>query len=201
MSTHVIAARKNATFKQLATMLHEQRVSGFPVLDDDDRLVGVVSEADLLAKEVLDGIRTDQGEGLPDPRQRSKVRALTAGDLMTTPPVTIGPDEPASHAAQLMYNRRVKRLPVIDEDGRLIGIVTRSDVLSVYRRPDEEIHREITEELLPQTCSADPANFTITVRDGIVTVEGKPGSAQLGQHLIVAIRHVEGVVAVHDQLN
>jgi CBS domain-containing protein len=137
MSTHVIAARTNASFQELATMLHEQRVSGFPVLDDGDRVIGVVSEADLLARQVLAGIIP--GGGTAEPGERPQLYELTAGELMTRPPVTIGPDEPASHAALLMYNRRVRRLPVIDADGSLIGIVTRSDVLSVHHRQGQTV--------------------------------------------------------------
>ena len=93
---------------------------------------------------------------------------------MTRPPVTIGPDEPVSHAARMMYSHRVKRLPVTGEDGRLIGIVTRSDVLSVYGRPDADIHREITKDLILDVFLCAPDTFKVTVKDGIVTIEGKP---------------------------
>ena len=103
------------------------------------------------------------------------MNAVTAADLMTTPAVTIGPDEPVSHAARLMYNQRVKRLPVIGDDGTLIGIVTRSDVLSVYSRPDAEIQHEISQDLILGTFLSDPGGFKVTVKDGIVTIEGDAG--------------------------
>jgi CBS domain-containing protein len=200
MSTHVIAVREIASFKEIATRLREQRVSAFPVIDLDGKVIGVVSEADLLTKEALEGTVPGTLPSLTRPRMRSQVNAVTAAGLMTKPAVTIGPDEPVSHAARLMYCKRVKRLPVTDDDGRLIGIVTRSDVLSVYSRPDVGIQREITQDLILSTFLCDPSRFTVDVKDGIVTIEGTPQTASVGHDIIDAIRHIEGVVAVRDRL-
>lgn len=201
MSTHVIAVRQNAPYKELAAALREQRVSAFPVIDDDNKVIGVVSEADLLTKEALDVSLRGGLSGLARQRDRSKANAVTAAGLMTTPPVTIGPDEPVTDAARLMYSRRVKRLPVVSGDGRLIGIVSRSDVLSVFGRPDAEIRREITQDLILGTFLCDPARFTVTVTDGVVTVEGTPETTVVGHDIIDAARHAEGVVAVRDRLS
>jgi len=201
MSTHVIAVREMASFKEIATRLREQRVSAFPVIDDDNKVIGVVSEADLLTKEALEGTVPRTLQSLTRQRVRSQVKAVTAADLMTKPAVTIGPGEPVSHAARLMFDKRVKRLPVTDDDGRLIGIVTRSDVLSVYSRPDADIQREITQDLILCTFLCDPGRFTVTVKDGIVTIEGTPETASIGYDIIDAIRHMEGVVAVRDRLS
>ena len=201
MSTHVMAVREIATFKEIATRLREQRVSAFPVVDLDGKVIGVVSEADLLTKEALEGTVPGTLQSLTRQRARSQVNAVTAADLMTKPAVTIGPDEPVSHAARLMYSKRVKRLPVTDDDGRLIGIVTRSDVLSVYSRPDVGIQREITQDLILCTFLCDPSRFTVNVKDGIVTIEGTPETASVGHDIIDAIRHIEGVVAVRDRLS
>jgi CBS domain-containing protein len=201
MSTHVIAVREIASFKEIATRLREQRVSAFPVIDQDDRVIGVVSEADLLTKEALEGTVPRTLQGLARQHVRSQVNAVTAADLMTTPAVTIGPDDPVTDAARLMYNKRVKRLPVTNNDGRLIGIVTRSDVLSVYSRPDAEIQREITQDRAPGALLRDPDRFTVTVKDGIVTIEGTPETAMAGHDIIDAIRHMEGVVTVRDRLS
>ncbi len=200
MSTHVIAARQSATYKEMAAMLHEQRVSAFPVIDDDNRVIGVVSEADLLTKEALEGTAP---RTLPSrqERLRKQANALTAADLMTSPPVTIGPDEPVTRAARLMFDKRIKRLPVISGNGRLIGILTRSDVLSVYTRPDAEIQRQVTKDLILGTFQCDPDRFTVTVKDGIVTIEGTPETTRVGLDIISAIRHTESVVAVRDRLN
>ena len=119
MSTHVIAVRQGAPYKEMAAMMHDQRVSAFPVIDDGNKVTGVVSEADLLTKAALEGTvpRTLLSR---NERVRKQTNAVTAADLMTKPPVTIGPDEPVTHAARLMYNRRVKRLPVTSDDGTLI---------------------------------------------------------------------------------
>jgi CBS domain-containing protein len=201
MSTHVIAARRSAPYKELAAMLRNQRVSAFPVIDEDNKVIGIVSETDLLTKEALEGTVPRTLESLTDQRVRSQVNGVTAADLMTTPPVTIGPDEPVSHAARLMYNQRVKRLPVISDDGTLIGIVTRSDVLSVYSRPDAEIQQEISQGLILGTFLSDPDGFKVTVKDGIVTIEGEPESTVVGHDIIDAARHMEGVVAVRDRLS
>jgi CBS domain-containing protein len=100
-----------------------------------------------------------------------------------------------------MYTRHVKRLPVVDDNGRLIGIVSRADVLSVYNRPDADIRHDIVEGIILDTLLTDPARFTITVKDGIVTAEGMPENASVGHDMIEEIRHVEGVVAVRDRLS
>ncbi len=119
---------------------------------------------------------------------------------MTKPPVTIGPEETVSHAARLMYSRKVKRLPVVDDRGRLVGIVSRADVLSVFSRPDAEIRHDIIENVIIGTVLTDPARFMITVENGIVKVEGIPENETVGRDMIEEIRHVEGVVAVRDFL-
>ena len=201
MSTHVVAVRMNAPFKEMATRLREHRVSAFPVLDEDNKVVGVVSEADLLTKEALEFSATGRVSGMLHHREQAKAAATTAADLMTKPPVTVGPDEFVSHAARLMYARKVKRLPVVDDDGRLIGIVSRADVLSVYNRPDSEIRREIIDNVILGMLLCDPSKFTVTVKDGIVTIEGMPETARVGHDMIEEIRHVEAVVAVRDRLS
>jgi CBS-domain-containing membrane protein len=200
MSTRVIAVRPNAGYKDMAAMLHDQRVSAFPVIDDDNKVIGIVSEGDLLVKEALEGTVPGTLQGLAQRHVRAQVSGLTAAELMSSPAVTIGPDEPVSHAARLMYNKRVKRLPVIADDGTLVGIVTRSDVLSVYSKPDAAIAHEITEDLILGTFCCDPARFDVTVTDGVVTIAGTPETALTGHDIVDAIRHVEGVVAVRDRL-
>jgi len=201
MSTHVFAVREAASFKEIAIRLHELRVSAFPVIDLDGTVIGIVSEADLLPKEALEGQVPSVLHSLGHPRELSRITAVTAADLMTKPAVTIGPDEPVSHAARLMYTRRVRRLPVVNGDGKLIGIVTRSDVLSVYRRPDAEIQRAIAEDLIAGTFGCDPARFTVSVNDGVVTIQGTPESVATGRDIISDARHMEGVVAVRDRLS
>jgi CBS domain-containing protein len=200
MTTHVVAVRLKATYKDMATRLREFRVSAFPVLDDDNKVVGVVSEADLLTKEALEYSTHGVAGGILHGRERAKAAAITAEDLMTRPPVTIGPDETVSRAARLMYSRKVKRLPVVDDRGRLVGIVSRADVLSVFSRPDAEIRRDIIENVIIGTVLTDPARFIVIVENGIVTIEGNPENASVGRDMIEEIRHVEGVVSVRDML-
>ena len=203
MTAHVIAVRKGASFKEMAERLREHRVSAFPVVDDDFTVIGVVSEADLLTKEALDGGRTGMHgmiSAMLHRREQQRAAALTAGDLMTHPAVTVKPGDTVEHAARLMYARRVKRLPVTDASGRLVGIISRADVLAVYSRPAEEIRKEICDEVILNEFLIDPARFTVTVQDGIVTLEGKPENAQDGRDLVSRVRHVQGVVAVRDRL-
>jgi CBS domain-containing protein len=201
MSTHVIAVRQDASYKDMAAMLHQQRVSAFPVLDDHNKVIGVVSESDLLTKAALEGTVPGMLQSMMSQREHARASAVTAAELMTKPPITIGPDESVTHAARLMYSRRVKRLPVTSDDGTLIGIVTRADVLSVYSRPDADIQREIIQNLILGKFGCDPARFTVTVTDGIVTIEGAPETDLAGRDIIDAARHVEGVVAVRDRLS
>jgi CBS-domain-containing membrane protein len=199
----VVAVRRDTSFKEMAARLRQYRVSAFPVIDENRRVIGVVSEADLLAKEALAG----EHAGIPAAitgilhhKDYQKAEGLTAGDLMTHPAVTVKPEDSVEHAARLMYTLQVKRLPVVDAGGYLVGIVSRADLLTVFDRPDEEIHAEIVNDVILREFLVDPALFTVTVTDGVVTVQGAPETADLGHNLVSKIRHVQGVVAVHDKL-
>jgi len=189
MTTRVIAVRAGASYADLAAMLREHRVSGFPVVDDGGVVVGVVSESDLLARQEAPGPR----------RRRASTAELTAADLMSWPPVTIGPDETVRHAARLMYARKLRRLPVVGQRGQLLGLVTRADLLSAFTRPDDEIRREITQDVIADGFFTDPDRLTVTVKDGVVTLAGSPGSVILGRNIADQTRHVEGVIAVRDR--
>jgi CBS domain-containing protein len=189
MTTEVIAVRPDASYADLAALLHEHHVGGFPVVDGEGVVVGVVSESDLLAR--LTSARPH--------RKHADPARLTAADLMSWPPVTIAPDETARHAARLMHARKLRRLPVVDHRGQLLGIVTRADLLSAFTRPDEEIRREITQDVIADGFFTDPDRLTVTVRDGIVTLAGAPGSVILGRNIADQVRYVEGVVAVRDR--
>ena len=166
MTTKVIWVEQDTPFAAIAAALREYRVSAFPVLDEAGQVIGVVSESDLLAKLALGG-----GEdrmpgmitGILHQHEMEKARAVTAGDLMTSPPATVSPDDTVEHAARLMYMRRVKRLPVVDADNHLAGIVSRADVLAVYDRPDVEIGEEIRTDIA--VCES-PADAGTVRRDG-----------------------------------
>jgi CBS-domain-containing membrane protein len=203
MSTQIVAVRRGATFKEMAATLRQYRVSGFPVVDDEGKVIGVVSEADLLAKEALaDGQPGAPGRiaSVAHHQEVRKAGGVTAGDLMTHPAVTVRPDDSAEHAAKLMYTLQVKRLPVVDAGGYLVGIVSRADLLAVFDRPDEEIYAEIVNDVILREFLVDPALFAVAVTDGVVTVQGAPETADLGHDLVTKIRQVRGVVAVRDEL-
>ena len=200
MTTRVIWVKKDATFREMAVALREHRVSAFPVVDDDHKVIGVVSEADMLAKEALDdepGVLA----GILHRKDQVKARGVTAGDLMTATVVAVRPEDTVEHAARLMYDRRVKRLPVTDADGRLVGIISRADVLSVFDRTDEAIRKEVTEGVLLGEFLTDPLIFSVTVKDGIVTLAGRPETSETGHEIVRRVRHLQGVVAVRDRLD
>jgi CBS domain-containing protein len=199
MTADVAAVRTDAPYRTMAAMFRLHRVSGFPVVDDDGKVVGVVSETDLLAAGALDpAAHPGRPAWLPH-RKQVQAGGLTAGDLMTRPAVTIGPDELARRAARLMYTHSLRRLPVVDRDGRLAGILSRADVLSVFTRPDEGIRREIIQDVIMDGFFLDPAPFTVTVKDGIVTLAGALGRGILGTNIADQVQRIEGVVAVRDR--
>jgi CBS-domain-containing membrane protein len=200
MTTRVIWVKKDATFREMAVALREHRVSAFPVVDDDRKVIGVVSEADMLTKEAL-GDEPGVLAGILHRRDQAKARGVTAGDLMTATVVTVRPDDTVEHAAKLMYDRRVKRLPVTDAAGQLVGIISRADVLSIFDRTDEAIRKEITDEALLGEFLTDPLIFTVTVKDGVVTLAGRPETSDTGHEIVRRIRHLQGVVAVRDRLD
>jgi CBS domain-containing protein len=194
MTTHVGAVGPDASYREMIAVLRTRRISGLPVVDADGVVVGVVSETDLLARRPMAG-----RPGWLPRRRHVTVAEPTAGDLMTEPVVTTSPDELVTSVARLMSSGKLRRLPVVDRHGHLVGIVCRSDVLSVFSRPDEQIRREIIEDVILDGFFTDPARFTVTVKDGIVTLAGSPGSAVLGASIVDQVRHVEGVVAVRDR--
>jgi CBS domain-containing protein len=204
MTTHVISVDRDTPFAAIAAALRQHHVGAFPVLDEKGGVIGVVSESDLLAKLALGG-GDDQMPGMITGilrhKQLEKARGITAGDVMTAPPVTVSPDDTVEHAARLMYLRAVKHLPVVDADNRLAGIVSRADVLAVYDRPDSEIAAEINSGILHDEAAADFGTFDVTVADGVVTLLGQPRTCEQGHSIAHRARHVQGVVAVRDRLD
>jgi len=200
MTTRVIALKRNADFKEIVSVLRQCRVSACPVINDASQVIGVVSEADLLYKEADPGtpcgpvrLRWKLGE-------ESKVNAVTAGRLMTSPAITIQGDAPVAIAARIMQDRRLKRLPVVTGDGTLIGIVSRADVLSVYERPDADLLDEIRTDIMAGEFALEPGAFGVTVTCGIVTITGMVERQDTALELVARVRHAEGVVAVRDRL-
>ena len=204
MTTQVFAIGEDTPFAAIAAALRRHRVSAFPVLNKADQVIGVVSESDLLNKLALGG-----GEdrvpgmitGILRHEELEKARAIIAGDLMTAPPATASPGDTVEHAAKIMYLRGVKRLPVVDDDGRLAGIVSRADVLAVYGRPDAEIAGDIRTGVLTPGDDTDHGTVDVAVTDGVVTLVGRPRTCERGHDIAAQARHVQGVVAVRDRLD
>jgi CBS-domain-containing membrane protein len=200
MTTRVVAVPETAEYKEIVTLLRRHRVSAVPVVDPGGKVTGVVSGADLLMKQTAPAMPTGTVRLAWRLRSKSKASAVTAAELMTSPAVTVGSDASVGQAARLMQDRHVKRLPVVDAGGHLVGIVSRVDVLSVYERPDDEIRHEITAGVIAGRFRLDPLAFEVTVKSGIVTMSGQAESRTVALNLLSAVLHVEGVVAVRDRL-
>ncbi|WP_406728555.1 CBS domain-containing protein [Streptomyces sp. GD-15H] len=188
MTHTVVAIGRDAPFKDIVRLIAQWKVSALPVLEGEGRVVGVVSEADLLPKEEFrdsDPDRFVQRRRLPD---LAKAGALTAGELMSTPAVTVHADAPLAEAARIMAQRRVKRLPVVNAEGLLEGVISRVDLLKVFLRTDEELAREVREAV------------GVEVSDGVVTLTGRIRDTSLVPVAARAVRAVEGVVDVKFQL-
>ncbi|MFJ9898301.1 CBS domain-containing protein [Streptomyces sp. NPDC091280] len=188
MTHTVVAVGSEAPFKEVAKLLDQWKVSALPVLAGEGRVVGVVSEADLLAKEEF----RDTEEG--DSAARTKAGAVTAGELMSTPAVSVHPDATVAEAARIMARRHVKRLPVVDGVGLLQGVVSRGDLLKVFLRQDGEIAAEVRHDVLNRLPVTSP--LTVGVSDGVVTLGGSLPDRQLVPVIARAVRAVEGVVDV-----
>jgi CBS domain-containing protein len=204
MTTKVIWVERDTPFAAIAAALHQYRVSAFPVLDEAGQVIGVVSESDLIAKLALGGAGDPEPGmivGLLHQHQMEKARAVTAGELMSSPAATVSPDDTVEQAARLMYVRKFKRLPVVDADNRLAGIVSQADVLAVYDRPDAEIGEEIRNDIAVCESLADAARFDVAVHDGVVTLTGRPQTCEQGHDIVRRAHHIMGVVTIRDRLD
>ncbi|MFF7236933.1 CBS domain-containing protein [Streptomyces collinus] len=200
MTQTVAAVGRRAPFKEIVQLMQDWQVSALPVIEGEGRVVGVVSEADLLPKEEL---RDDPDGGylqLRQPVDVAKAAALTAGDLMSSPAVTVRGGAALAEAARIMAHEGVKRLPVVDDAGLLAGLVSRADLLKVFLRDDgdiaEEVRREIASHLFPPPSSA----VHVDVQDGVVTLTGRLADTALVPVAARLIRAVEGVVDVQFDL-
>jgi CBS domain-containing protein len=199
MTSDVAAVDSAASYRQVARLLAERSVSAVPVLDDDRRVLGIVSEADMLHKQEREHTSPRRRSHLRTRSDRTKAAARTAAELMTSPAVTIQADAHLGSVARLMNDHHIKRLPVVDASGRLIGIVSRSDLLSVFQRPDVDIAadvRTIIESILLQ----DAAAVSISVSDGVVTLQGLLSWPDLAPTAVRLASNLDGVVDVIDRL-
>jgi CBS-domain-containing membrane protein len=202
MTREVVAVDEQASFKEIAATMAEHRVSALPVLDEHGRVAGIVSEADLLLKEEFPegpaGGRLFRGHR--QRVERAKAAGDTAAELMTAPAVTIGPDATVTEAARLLHRHGIKRLPVVDPAGPLLGIVSRADLLKVFLRSDAEIAQEVRQEVLLRAMWVDPDTVTVKVRDGVVTLIGELERRSLIPIAVSLVHGIDGVVDVVDRL-
>ncbi|MET8722133.1 CBS domain-containing protein [Streptomyces misionensis] len=201
MSRDVVRARPDTPFKELVRLLEENGVTAVPVVDELGRPMGVVSEADLLRKSAD---QTDPSGRTPIPHleawERAKAEGSRAEELMSAPAVCARPEWTVVEAARLMEIQNVKRLPVVDEADRLLGIVSRGDLLRVFLRRDEAIREEITGDLLLRTLRLEPRDVTAEVRDGRVVLAGTVEYRSLIPVIEQLCRGVDGVVSVSARL-
>jgi CBS domain-containing protein len=200
MTCDVVSVRKHAQFKEIVHVMRERRFSAFPVLDAGDKVIGVVSEDDLLVKE---GYQVPEaGPGFLVRRaDKAKAAGLTAAELMTRPAITVRPEATVAEAARTMHAKHVKRLPVVTDNGKLVGIVSRVDLLGVYDRPDSEIRSDIVKQVIETEFCLDSLAFRVTVVAGVVTLAGPVDREPVARSLVQAVREVDGVVAVSDRLS
>lgn len=196
MTTSVVTVDRITPYKEIARQLTAHRISGVPVLTMGRHVAGVVTEADLLAAR-------DQNAGGRRRwlSRRKEHQALVASQLMTSPAVTIHPDATLATAARLMNANHLRRLPVVDPDGKLLGIVSRRDLLSVFLRPDSEIAHQVR-EILAEVLPEGPTGVEVAVHNGVVTLTGEPdltAGSDLVQVAIRLTRDVDGVVDVIDK--
>lgn len=188
MTTELIQVYPDTGIKEAARLMFRHRVSGLPVVDAGGRLVGIITEADFLRIEVA-----RDGEETPEPIER-------VSQVMSEDVVTIPPDAEISDAARLMASNDIKRLPVIGEDRRLLGIISRMDVVAVFTRPDEVVEDEIREDLLRRVLFIDPDEIEVTVANGVVRFSGQIGTRNESRILEELARRLDGVTRVDNQL-
>jgi CBS domain-containing protein len=196
MTVDVVTVGRRAAFKDIVRTMQEHKVSALPVLDAAGRVIGIVSEADLLPKEEFrdnDPDRYTQLRRLPD---LAKAGALSADELMTSPALTIGAGATLAQAARSMARARVKRLPVVDGAGLLEGVVSRADLLQVFLRTDEEIAEEVRREVVSYLFPDPASAVRVEVRDGVVRLGGRVRDTSLVPVAARLVRAVEGVVDV-----
>jgi CBS-domain-containing membrane protein len=201
MTHEVTTVRRDTPFKTVVRLLAANDVTAVPVVDSENRPIGIVSDSDLLRKEQVQPEPEDRS---PVPwlhvRDRGRAEAETAEGLMSTQVFTARPEWSVVEAAWTMDRRHVKRLPVVDETGVLVGVVSRSDLLRVFLRHDTAIREEIVHDVLQRTLSLAPDAVRVDVLDGVVTLRGAVHLKSTLPVVLRLCRTVDGVVAIHDQL-
>lgn len=201
MTREVVSVEPSTPLKEVARLLTEHRISGVPVCTEG-RVLGIVSEADILWRE--QGFAPEKGRVLAwlveaAGGDETRLAARTAGEAMTSPAVTVDPRTPTAAAARLMVEKGVKRLPVVEE-GRLVGLISRGDIVRAFHRTDDEIAREIRQDVLLRVLWIDPDELDIRVHDGEVTLSGTVETRTAAEVVDAYVRRVPGVVGVRSSL-
>lgn len=202
MTRDVVSVNLDTPYREIVDALVGRKVSAAPVVDDYGRVVGVVSEADLLHKVEFVG-EEHQRRIFERPARRSareKAHGAVAADLMTAPAITAGPQLSVAAAARRMETERVKRLPVVDGDGRLVGVVSRRDLLRMHLRPDSELRDDIVDNVLRRALWIDPRTVQVDVVNGVVTLGGRVEGRSTAGLVVRLTGDVPGVVDVVDRL-
>jgi CBS domain-containing protein len=201
MTTAVVTVARDTPYRGVVDLLVSNRFSAVPVVDEFQRVTGVVSEADLLRKIEYAGAEQPRlFDGRRRRGERVKASARTAADLMSTPPVTVPTSTSIPAAARVMDSEGVKRLPVIDDLGRLVGIVSRGDLLKVHLRPDDRIEADVVSGVLRPFVAEEIGKVRVTVADGVVTFAGRVERWSTTDIVDRLTRQVAGVVEVVDEL-
>ncbi|MFC8362983.1 CBS domain-containing protein [Streptomyces griseorubiginosus] len=201
MTRTVTAVGRGTIFKEIVRIMQDRRISALPVLEGDGRVVGVVSEADLLPKEEFRDSDPDRSTQLRRLTDLAKAGGVTAEELMTAPALTTRPGATLAEAARTMARAKVKRLPVVDEQGLLKGIVSRSDLLKVFLRDDEDLAEEIRREIVSYLFPLPASVVHVQVHDGVVRLSGRVRDTSLVPVAARLVRAVEGVVDVDFDLD
>jgi len=202
MTTDPIRVSADTLLKQAARLMVRHHVSGLPVVDADGGLIGIVTEGDFLRQEanrerpygasLLDALFGDGVVAAPT--------AETVGEVMSQDLVTIGPDASIGEAARIMSQRSIKRLPVLDANGDLIGIISRADVVNAFTKPDDVIEDEVREDIVRRLLFLDPETIDVSVDDGVVALRGELENRTEVQLLEELTRRIAGVVRVDSDL-
>lgn len=201
MTTHIYTVQPSTRFKSIARMMLVDRIGAVPVVDVSGRVVGIVSETDLLPKEEPQNALSHHLLESKDRRElRRKAKGLVAADVMTTPAITVTSDTPIRDAVRILVEDHINHLPVVGPAEDLVGIVSRSDLLRVFAREDASIEDEVSQKVVEATRLLDATKVETQVVDGVVTLTGEIDRKSDDQRLIAMVREVDGVVGVNDLL-
>jgi CBS domain-containing protein len=203
MTKTVVVVRETAPYKEIVRLLDVHRVNALPVVDERGVLIGIVTQSDLLLKEEFadDNCERRRIRHRRHRRERTKAKGLVARDVMASPVITTTPEASLAHVARMLHDHGVKQVPVTDPQGKVVGIVSRRDLLRVFLRTDDEIRREVVEQIVVRTLWLDRSTVRVAVSEGVVTLQGQLDQRSLAEWLVELVEKVDGVVGVDDRLS